>query len=403
VPHFSVVYFFVSTFNRDATYAKIRDLLERKKVPFQGYTHFVENGINHLESLMEQLDNLPEDKPESDSDSEAEPDAVELVKQAQVYCRFGDEDDPEELKLQTEKKKKKRKPKKPNERFPERIFIFDDLSSALRHKSIGKLVKKNRHYKSMCILSSQNITDLAPETHLQLSYALMFQSFNEDKLKNIYERLDMFCELPEFISAYKFATQEKYNFLYVDIDGCQFRKNFNKLIEKKQISGGSVFGNLLTKARNFGRKKVCSSLTKPLFPGEKHLPCHNYSGPGTQYRKRQARGDQPINGIDYCSMIHDGDYDRITNSNMTKEQKVLAVRDSDFKALKCYLQRRKPGVVDGFKAAFIGIASKYGIERTLSVLNTKPTVLYGAGINAKLLKKIRILRKLRKKKRKSRK
>jgi len=42
--------------------------------------------------------------------------------------------------------------------------------------------------------------------------------------------------------------------------------------------------------------------------GEFHLPGHNYTGPGTQYEKRKARGDKPVNRVDALSMAHDKVY-----------------------------------------------------------------------------------------------
>jgi len=41
---------------------------------------------------------------------------------------------------------------------------------------------------------------------------------------------------------------------------------------------------------------------------ELHLPGHNFTGPGTQLRKRLARGDQPVNRVDKISMEHDMAY-----------------------------------------------------------------------------------------------
>ena len=43
---------------------------------------------------------------------------------------------------------------------------------------------------------------------------------------------------------------------------------------------------------------------------EFHWPNYHYMGPGTHLKKRLARGDQGINGLDRIAKAHDIDYDR---------------------------------------------------------------------------------------------
>jgi len=38
---------------------------------------------------------------------------------------------------------------------------------------------------------------------------------------------------------------------------------------------------------------------------EYHLPGYNFCGPGTEVEKRLARGDEPINELDACCLVHD--------------------------------------------------------------------------------------------------
>ena len=59
---------------------------------------------------------------------------------------------------------------------------------------------------------------------------MLFINFNEDKLRNIYEILDLSVPFETFIDIYNFATKDPYNFLYVDVRNEQFRKNFNEEI-----------------------------------------------------------------------------------------------------------------------------------------------------------------------------
>jgi len=54
---------------------------------------------------------------------------------------------------------------------------------------------------------------------------------------------------------------------------------------------------------------------------EWHAPNYSYLGPGTYYRERQARGDEPIDDLDRCAMHHDSVYN---NPNATAEQIIRA-------------------------------------------------------------------------------
>ena len=48
-------------------------------------------------------------------------------------------------------------------REPVYIVIFDDLSSELKYKAVPYFMKQNRHFKALCILSSQYLFDLAKD------------------------------------------------------------------------------------------------------------------------------------------------------------------------------------------------------------------------------------------------
>ncbi len=81
------------------------------------------------------------------------------------------------------------------------------------------------------------------------------------------------------------------------------------LVEKRTQKGDGLLRNI----RNLGRKATCPKATKPLFDGENHAPCANFSGPGTQIEKRLQRGDKPVNYTDAVAMNHDISYMTIGN------------------------------------------------------------------------------------------
>ena len=55
---------------------------------------------------------------------------------------------------------------------------------------------------------------------------------------------------------------------------------------------------------------------------EYHLPGYNFCGPGTEVAKRISRGDQPINELDACCLVHDLVYFDTTD----KDQRVASDR-----------------------------------------------------------------------------
>ena len=203
------VIFFGSTIHIDSTYKEIFKMLEKKKINYNTFNHFKEGKINHLDVIMMGLENPDIEISDNDDDPY----------KAIPCCKFDDNN---------KKKKRKSKPKK---KSPANIFVFDDLSSDLRDKTIEKLIKKNRHTKSMVIISSQYLQDIMPSSQKNLDYMIMFRSFSDDKLEIIHKNLDLSIKLPDLIGLYHFATAEPYNFLYIDVRNEQYRKNFNKLIE----------------------------------------------------------------------------------------------------------------------------------------------------------------------------
>ena len=64
---------------------------------------------------------------------------------------------------------------------------------------------------------------------------------------------------------------------------------------------------------------------RPGFPGERHIPCYNFCGPGTHYETRIKRGDKPVNALDACCKIHDSVYNnaRATNAQIKASDEML--------------------------------------------------------------------------------
>lgn len=93
-------------------------------------------------------------------------------------------------------------------------------------------------------------------------------------------------------------------------------KTSRKSLRSKRVvkRGGGIISSTLNKAID-------------LLPIELHIPGYNYCGPGTKLKKRLARGDKGINGLDEACKIHDIAYSRYKDSeNRRRADEVLAER-----------------------------------------------------------------------------
>jgi hypothetical protein len=196
------VIIFSGSVNKDAVYKEIIKYLKKKDIAVETHGSFIENGVNILQCLLDVL-KMSEKKIEHKKDGE----------------------DDEKIIFDDSSSRPKRVKKK--KIVPEILLIFDDLGSQLRHQSISTLVKINRHPKIMNIFSFHAGTDVLPATQQQADYVIMFGGYPQEKLEKLYDQLVISKNYNEFEKLYKYATQDKYNFLYIDVRNNKYRKNFN--------------------------------------------------------------------------------------------------------------------------------------------------------------------------------
>ena len=214
----TTVIVFSSTVNIDPCWLNIRDMLERKGITMLSYTHFIDDDKhNILDEFLKQLET-----DENDDDDSAEDVKLDrnLTTRDGSFLRF-------EADRESEKKPVK-KPYVPKKSVPKYILVFDDLSSDLRHSSIIKNLKSNRHRNIMNIISSQYFLDLNTGAMSNLDYLIIFKGQDDDKLEKIHKRLDLGISLDTFKKFYEYAVEEPYNFLYIDIRNDEYRRNFNE-------------------------------------------------------------------------------------------------------------------------------------------------------------------------------
>lgn len=202
------VFFFCSTLHKDAVYKGMMDWLEKKGIEYAPYTSLKDGDTDNLQLLVETLGKTAE------AETEEHPHEESLI--------FGDD-------AEAASEEKQRPPKY---LAPEYIIILDDLSDELKSKSLVALLKKNRHYKTKIIISSQYYNDLLPESRKQIDYVLIFKNIPTAKLLEIYRDCNLSVSFEEFLRMYEFATKEPYSFLYVDCLTDKFRVRFSDQIKR---------------------------------------------------------------------------------------------------------------------------------------------------------------------------
>jgi hypothetical protein len=208
------VVFFCSTIKRDDTYKRILEMLEKKKINTVCYDHFIQEKENVLNTILQELN-----------------EAMEHAEEEKIAKAEERSNPKPKMELFPKEETMERKPRKEKKLSPEYIFVFDDLGADLRASCIAQLCKVSRHYKAKVIISSQYLHDLQNGSIKNIDYAIIFKSFNKEKLLTLYEGLDLSINLDTFEKIYHDATAEKFNFLYIDCRENLYRRNFNKQYE----------------------------------------------------------------------------------------------------------------------------------------------------------------------------
>lgn len=230
---------FCPTTQVDNTWKLILEKLERNGNEVNVYSSIVDgkgkNAVDNLKSIVASL---------SKEDEEEEPATVgtgvvieaAMPRQPKPTTKlfFGGCDECEnDVKAVCELKKEEivapEKQKKGKTKIaPEHIFIFDDISEELKSPSLVSLLKKSRHFKAACYISSQWPLDLLPQQLKQLDYCLVFKGINEEKLGHVHKMLDLSMDFEKFHELYNWATSTgRWDFLYIDSRRQKYRKNFN--------------------------------------------------------------------------------------------------------------------------------------------------------------------------------
>ncbi len=218
---------FCSTVDKDPTYKVIVNYFRDKGANVLTYTSLYENKVNKLEVLLKYLET--EAKAEAEREQQ-EKEAKLQKKQMKGMGQMNISTLPRRLMINPEPEEEEEEPETKRKRVYEKrdfILVFDDLSTELKDKNVEALLKKNRHYNAMCLVSSQYAKDIQPASLKQIDFFIIFKGIDDDKLKHIFNNIQLKVNIDIVLSLYDKATEQPYSFLWIDIEDQKFRRNFN--------------------------------------------------------------------------------------------------------------------------------------------------------------------------------
>ena len=117
--------------------------------------------------------------------------------------------------------------------YPLYLYIIDDMSHVLRDQNLEKFIFRHRHLRTCFILSSQYYYHISPSIRANINFLILFGDIGLEKLKQIYSEKINSKKLPfdKFLELYEYITETKYNFMYINSDQLEIRKNLNYRID----------------------------------------------------------------------------------------------------------------------------------------------------------------------------
>lgn len=211
------VWIFCSTVELDHAWKKIIKDLERRDIQVHAFPHLKDpqTGKSMLQPL---LNELHEERIARDTMKEVTPEMC----QEDFHCWINWH---------------QRKEEAPKKKYPtqvcENIIILDDLDiNELKDPSVQNAIKKNRHYQSRMIISTQHMIHMAKNVWEQVFMICLYPGIAQDYIVMLRQRLGGLGKMTsdEFVDLYEQATRGERDFLTIYPrergEWDQFRQNF---------------------------------------------------------------------------------------------------------------------------------------------------------------------------------
>jgi hypothetical protein len=124
--------------------------------------------------------------------------------------------------------------KEAGEDMPQILVVYDDMLQYLKSSSfIGSLFTKSRHYNISCIITSQNYRSVPLKARNNSQMVLVFKLYNDTEIQKLEEEIG--CNFIDWLEYYKYATKDRYSFLYCDLRNMRLFKTFCDLLWSKAL------------------------------------------------------------------------------------------------------------------------------------------------------------------------
>lgn len=121
----------------------------------------------------------------------------------------------------------------PNDERKHKLIVMDDLIDYFNnHSKLNTLPALSRHYKLSFIVCSQVYVGLPVKLRKNASAYMVFQIYNNKDLDTLEKEVGANFG-KDFLINYHKATEEKYNFLYINNREMNLYKNFKELLWQK--------------------------------------------------------------------------------------------------------------------------------------------------------------------------
>jgi hypothetical protein len=118
--------------------------------------------------------------------------------------------------------------------YPTSLLVVDDCMNTdiFRKKSLFTNTQiRNRHLFLSIIIVSQSYKGILKPIRLNLNWLVIFRINDLRLLKEIHEEnSSIFKDLDQFLYTYDYCTQSGHDFMYIDINKKEVRRNFNERI-----------------------------------------------------------------------------------------------------------------------------------------------------------------------------
>jgi len=209
----------------DATYKKMIKMLKDKKCIVNAHDSFIYGKTSRLDNLVDDLTGKNESSAPPDKQGEIKGLSMKDI----MFGNPANLEKPENPKKETKAKKEKK-----GKLSPEVVVIIDDLSTLCTHASVTRLLCKSRHMKMRVFVSIHSVNQLSPSSLSQVANFLCFPNLSDDKIIELADKVGLAFKSDtrkekHLLKLYEDATSKKYNFLNIDTQRFEFRKNFSEL------------------------------------------------------------------------------------------------------------------------------------------------------------------------------